>query len=249
MNPIIQRMSNYSRNKGNNVLKQKLNRIKTNHGTKNDIESIIYTHSYLYPKKHKESNVSNLRRVLLSKFNKYVEEIKKLAKNNQNLRVNVNKNTIILRHGPGNSTYVKSYPLGTNDMYIALGETHPNLRSQGIGKKLRAIITLAANKAGYKKVKQTAAFINKNTTVPTNKDTKKGNVNKKTGKSIFRYPPSHYVLKSLGYNVIFKEGSYKNRNGQKIPEGRLLKHEYNFSKKKTPSNRQRLLNALVISHP
>lgn len=233
---------------GNNVLKQKLKRIQTNHGTKNDIENIIHTHSYLYPKKHKESDVANLRRALSSKFNKYVEEIKKFAKNNQNLRVNVNRNTITLRHGPGNKTYVKSYPLGTNEMYISLGETHPNLRSQGIGKKLRAIITLAANKAGYKKVKQTAAFINKNTTSGTNKETKKGNVNKKTGKTLFRYPPSHYVMKSLGYNVTFKEKAYENRAGRKIPEGHLLKHEYNFSKK-TPSNRQRLLNALVISHP
>lgn len=163
------------------------------------------------------------------KYKKYVSEITKIAKNIQNMNVNTNPKyfSVDLKY-KNTGAYVSSSTNG-NVVHIKHGHTRQNLRSRHIGRQLRAIVTLAAKRAGYKKVKQTSVFTHRNT-VPTLIETKRGNTK-------FRYPPSSYVMKSLGFNTL------KTGNDH---DGHYYKHEYNFSKK--PNNR-RLLNALVISHP
>lgn len=246
-NPIIIRLRNFIDSRKNiyndSYITNRLNRLVANKPSRlHNLENILHEHKYYFPKEHaiSKENINQLRKLARSKFNKYVNEVKKIAES-ENVRVNVNSKNhrVTLSYGPGNKTYVRTRPHKNNEdyMHIELGMTDPNLRGRGIGKQLRAIVTLAAGKAGYKKVKQESAFINRNTVLaPMNKkSTKKGNVNN-TGRPMYRYPPSYYVMQSLGFNVTNKT------------EPVFFFHEYNFNKK-TSSNRQKLLNALVLSHP
>ncbi len=47
-------------------------------------------------------------------------------------------------------------------LFISHGKTHPNLRRQGLGTKMRALVTLAAKLAGYKRMRQYSIYSNKN---------------------------------------------------------------------------------------
>lgn len=136
--------------------------------------------------------------------------------------------------GNSGSTFVvgKRMRMHPSIFYIEHGETEKTSRGKGIGKQMRALLTLAAKNAGYEKVKQTSAFLN-----GRQKNEKKKNSNN------YRYnaPPSSYIMKSLGFNQVKIHRNNKGRINQ-------INHEYNFSK--NPNN-SRLVRAAypLRTHP
>lgn len=88
-----------------------------------------------------------------------------------------------IRYKPNtnNETYVNGH-IKNNTFKINNGQTRKNLRGKGIGKQMRALLTLAAKQYGLKRVKQTSAFVENNQRKTHNR------------------PPSSYIMESLGFN-------------------------------------------------
>lgn len=140
------------------------------------------------------SNVFNNseQKWIKSTFNvnkKYANALKRRINSENNTKKNFrvvhrNKN-VTLYYVPNktNRTYVNTMITNPFEFNISSGHTHPSWRGKGIGKQMRALMTLAAKNAGFKKVTQTAVFVN--------------NRQRATHKK----PPSSYVMKSLGFNV------------------------------------------------
>lgn len=121
--------------------------------------------------------------------------------------VHKNKN-VTLYYVPNKTkrTYVKSRITNPFEFNISEGHTHPNWREKGVGKQMRALMTLAAKNAGFKNVTQAAVFMD--------------NRQRKTHKN----PPSSYVMRSLGFNVssTYPNTIYHRYNFNKKPNNTRL---------------------------
>jgi predicted GNAT family acetyltransferase len=186
------------------------------------------TGNYIGHKNFNELFTQNERNWIKSKF-EVNKNYARALQNVLNARDNTRKDYKVVHKHRGVNLYYK--PDKTNSTYMRMnitspfslnmtsGKTHKNLRGKGIGKQLRALATLAAKKAGFKNVTQTAVFME-----PEMRKTHK-------------YPPSSYIMKSLGFN------QYPSRVSNNI-----LHHTYNF---KTKPNNTRLFEAAypLRSHP
>ena len=144
-------------------------------------------------------------------MSEYKRILRNLAnRNNFNVlnmnRGGANKVRLVYKKNKTRNTFVNvNAPNNKNNMYISYGKTHPNLRRQGIGTRMRALVTLAAKLAGYKRMHQYSMYVNKN------------QMYEKT-------PPSSRIMNKLGFrkNNIFSNKSvsyvlnFKNLNNSKL---------------------------------
>ncbi len=112
----------------------------------------------------------------------------------QNFSINRKNGRVYLYYKPNSTrrTYVYSVINTPNKFNISFGRTNAPFRNKGIGKQMRALMTLAAKRAGFKKVTQQSIFIEKNQ-VKTHKN-----------------PPSSYIMKSLGFDQDSRGGGVIN---------------------------------------
>ncbi len=131
------------------------------------------------------------RKYIKSKFNTpqaYARALQNVINQENNTRRNygVHKKgaEVYIYYKPNSTrgTFVKSIINNPHSFNISLGKTNAAFRNKGIGKQMRALMVLAAKRAGFNKITQTAVFLETN--------------QMKTHKK----PPSSYVMKSLGFN-------------------------------------------------
>lgn len=143
----------------------------------------------------------------------YKKILRNLAnRNNFNVlnmnRGGANKVRLVYKKNKTRSTFVNVNVPWNNErgtLYISYGKTNPNLRKQGLGTRMRALVTLAAKLAGYKYMRQYSTYVNKN------------QMHQNT-------PPSSRIMNRLGFrkNNTFsnKSASYvfnfKNMNNNKL---------------------------------
>jgi hypothetical protein len=83
-------------------------------------------------------------------FNRFVNHLAEITKNNKNLKFHVGTNGVTLRYRPGsNGTYVNFTPSNNNrGVELSYGYTHVEDRKKGLGKRLRSYGVRAARAAG-----------------------------------------------------------------------------------------------------
>jgi predicted GNAT family acetyltransferase len=96
----------------------------------------------------------------------YKNKLRNLAGKNYNV-VNMGNGNTRLRYRPNRTgTTVVNVTMPQNNepntLYIGHGKTRPNLRKHGLGTRMRALVTLAAKLAGYKRMRQYSTYLNKN---------------------------------------------------------------------------------------
>lgn len=103
----------------------------------------------------------NYKNVLKNMVNKNKYNVVNLGNGNVRLRYRKNKTGVtVVNVNPANNE--------PNTMYIGHGRTRNNFRRKGIGTQMRALVTLAAKLAGYKRMRQYSTNLNKkNKTSPS----------------------------------------------------------------------------------
>jgi GNAT superfamily N-acetyltransferase len=83
-------------------------------------------------------------------FNRFVNHLAEITKNNKNLKFHVGTNGVTLRYSPGaQGTYVNFTPSNNNrGVELSYGYTRENDRNKGLGKRLRTYGVRAARAAG-----------------------------------------------------------------------------------------------------
>ncbi len=123
-----------------------------------------------------------------------------VVRKNKNVHLSYKPNTM-------RQTYVKTTINNPFTLNITSGKTRYNLRNKGIGKQMRALMTLAAKKTGFKNVTQTSIF------------------NEPEMRNTHTKPPSSYVMQSLGFkqkpnkrfvNVYHHKYTFKNKNNSRL---------------------------------
>lgn len=105
-----------------------------------------------------------------------------------------NKVRLLYKKNKNRSTYVNVNVPWNNEpgtLYISHGKTRPNMRRQGLGTRMRALVTLAAKLAGYKRMRQISTYLNN------------------TQKTIYSVPPSSRIMNQLGFR---RNGTFNNKN-------------------------------------
>lgn len=138
------------------------------------------------------------KNVLRNLANKNNFNVVNLGNGNTRLRYRKNRtgNTFV------NVTQPQNNEPGT--LFIGHGRTRPNLRRRGLGTRMRALVTLAAKLAGYKRMRQYSTYANKN-----------------QRKNYPNAPPSSKIMNKLGFvkNGVFNFSyvfNFKNMNNSKL---------------------------------
>ena len=144
----------------------------------------------------------------------YKKILRNLAnRNNFNVVSMGNENykaRLLYKKNKTRSTYVNVNKPQNNKsgiLMISHGKTRPNLQRQGLGIRMRALVTLAAKLAGYNSMRQYSMYSNKN-----------------QRKNYPNAPPSSRIMNKLGFrkNNTFSNKSvlyvfnFKNMNNSKI---------------------------------
>ncbi len=169
---------------------------------------------------------------IVNALRKRINRENNTKRNFQVLRLRNGVELVYAKNNDTGGTFVVGKHISPRIFYIEHGETNKTSQGKGIGKQMRALLTLAAKNAGYKKVRQTSAFLNR-----SQKNEKKKNSNN------YRYnaPPSSYIMKSLGFNQVKIHRNNKGRINQ-------INHEYNFTK--NPNNSLLVKSAYPLrTHP
>jgi len=159
------------------------------------------------------------RKYIKSKFNipqVYARALQNILNQENNTRRNYgvykkgSEVEIYYKPNSTRGTFVQSIINNPHSFNISLGKTNVKFRNKGIGKQMRALMTLAAKRAGFNKITQTAVFLEQNQMKTHNK------------------PPSSYVMKSLGFDQLdhggFLHHKYVFKN--KPNNSRLVKSAY-----------------------
>jgi predicted GNAT family acetyltransferase len=120
----------------------------------------------------------------------YKNKLRNLANTNNFNVINLNRGgnnkvRLLYKKNKTRNTYVNVNVPWINEpgtLYISHGKTRPNLRKQGLGTKMRALVTLAAKRAGYKRMRQISTYLN--------------NTQKKNYPNA---PPSSRIMNKLGF--------------------------------------------------
>lgn len=187
--------------------------------SRNKILENLTNKKQLGRKKFSEVFTKSERKFIKSKFRvpqNYENALKSIInlENNTKRTYNVVRNNkmVSLYYKPNvtRQTFVKTNTRDPFSLYISYGITRKNLRNKGIGKQMRALITLAAKKAGFKKVTQNSKFIE--------------NANRRTHEK----PPSSYVMTKLGFNQIPGNNMYHHKYvfNNKPNNSLLVKYAY-----------------------
>ena len=148
----------------------------------------------------------------------YANAAKKLIRSKglqKNYRVEQHGDNILILYNPNTTgqTYVRTRINNPYSLTIESGKTSKNFRGRGIGKTLRALMTLAAKQAGFKSVNQTSVF--------SENEQRKNHA----------LPPSSYIMTGLGFNQT-----------KSTVSNNIYHHKYNFTTKKNNSKLWKALN-------